>query len=329
MILNYEEISKITYGVENITEENGYFKFFRFSEKELEVYKANKNAPTFEKTRASANVRFSFITDSQKIGFKCKLISGSSREFAYFDLYENGVLKNHIGVEKICDEEIIIDFALSEGKKHIEIYFPWSVEALIRDFELDDNSYVESVSRKGKMLCYGDSITQGYDALFPSFSYANQLSKLLDLDSINKGIGGEVFFPQLIDSAKDEDYDIVTVAYGTNDWAKSSYEVFVSNCKNFFEKLTKKYKSAKIFVITPTWRKDSDIACETGIEHEKIDRIISEICKEYSSLKVIKGRELIPHHLDFYGDRRIHPNDLGDTIYASGIYNKMVKGDNR
>ena len=94
---------------------------------------------------------------------------------------------------------------------------------------------------------------------------------------------------------------------------------------SFFEKLTNKYKDSKIFVITPTWRKDSDMAVEIGIEHEEIDKHISEICKEYANIKVIKGRDLIPHNLDFYGDRRIHPNDLGDTIYASGIYKKILE----
>lgn len=46
---------------------------------------------------------------------------------------------------------------------------------------------------------YGDSITQGYDALFPSYSYINRFSMYLDAFIYNKAIGGDIFRPALIE----------------------------------------------------------------------------------------------------------------------------------
>ena len=48
------------------------------------------------------------------------------------------------------------------------------------------------------MLCYGDSISQGYDAVFPSLSYTNQLARHFDAYSVNQCIGGERFVPELL-----------------------------------------------------------------------------------------------------------------------------------
>ena len=82
------------------------------------------------------------------------------------------------------------------------------------------------------MIMFGDSITHGYDALNPSFSYANRLADLLNADFVNKGIGGERFFPTLAQLKDDIEPDYITVAYGTNDWAHSPKEVFDKNSKH-------------------------------------------------------------------------------------------------
>ncbi len=73
---------------------------------------------------------------------------------------------------------------------------------------------------------------------------------------INKGVGGEVFFPELIMGKDEYNPDCVIVAYGTNDWKRRNKEQFTKNCNEFFNKLVNKYSRAKIFAITPIWRKN-------------------------------------------------------------------------
>lgn len=97
----------------------------------------------------------------------------------------------------------------------------------IKNFKLNSGTYIEPYRYKMKILSYGDSITQGYDALFPSYSYINRFSMYLDAFIYNKAIGGDIFRPALIER-KNFKPDIVTIAYGTNDWSKCTKADFMS-----------------------------------------------------------------------------------------------------
>ena len=51
------------------------------------------------------------------------------------------------------------------------------------------------VRRKYSMISYGDSITHGYDAEYPSLALSSALSRMLGADNTNKAIAGDIFFP--------------------------------------------------------------------------------------------------------------------------------------
>ena len=103
------------------------------------------------------------------------------------------------------------------------------------------------------------------------------------------------------------------------------YDEFQHNCKSFMDRLTRIYKKAKIYVITPIWRGDADMETKMGIPHENIGLVIEDICKAYSNITVINGRQLTPQEPSFYWDTRLHPNDMGFLIYTNNLY-KILKG---
>ena len=49
------------------------------------------------------------------------------------------------------------------------------------------------------MICFGDSITQGYTSKFSSLSYVNQVARALNAEVVNQGIGGYYFNEATID----------------------------------------------------------------------------------------------------------------------------------
>ncbi len=324
MQVDTKTIKAITFGAESITEEDGFLIPSRFTAEELSLYEAYKDADLNRKARGSSHIRFSFVTDSRFLALTCKMASGSSRTYAYFDLYEGGVMRAHLGTEAFESEEMTFSFSLSPGRKHVELYFPWSVQVKIAGLTVDDNAEITPRSRRGQIIFYGDSITQGYDAKFPSLSYANKIARLLHMDSINKAVGGEVFFPELLGGAVPHTPDIVFAAYGTNDWNNSPYDAFLTNCKVFFAKLTTLYPKSKIYVITPLWRGDAAKEVPMAIAHTEVDGIIEEICRAYTNITVICGRELVPHSTHFLADARLHPNELGFLLYATGLYKKIT-----
>lgn len=320
MKLSFDDIKNIVFGSEK-TSQGDYISFYRFSEKEKLAYSSSEGFTN--KTYATAGIRFDFYTDASSISFDYKMIRASSRNFAIFDIYINGIF-----TDAITHLDVEVEFTdsyrkkLPEGKKRITIFLPNLYSMQIKNFVLEDATVLEPYEYKMKIVSYGDSITQGYDARFPSYSYINQLSIKLDAFVYNKAIGGDIFRPDLLEN-KAFMPDIVTVAYGTNDWVKSSREEFSYNMRTFIKNIAMNYTTSKIFVITPIWRRDYDKIVPLGTLDEVVNAISNE-CVKYSNIKVITGTDCLPHTDLLFSKDGVHPNDLGMLTYSSNLYKKIL-----
>ena len=214
------------------------------------------------------------------------------------------------------------NFELSGEGKVITVYFPWSAITLVEEISIDDNSYIEPVKPDKKILVFGDSITQGYDALRPSNRYASKISERLNAEEYNKGIGGERFFPELSYLKEPFMPDYIIVSYGSNDWFHSDAQTFVTKCTEFYRNLTDNYPGVKTFAISPIWREDCKDERPFG-EFEKVDQYVSEITAEYDNVTVVRGLDFVPHDIKYYADLRLHPNDEGFEFYAKNLYEKI------
>ena len=320
MILNYDQIRGITHGAVRVEEQNGAIRFLRFTEAQQEAYRLASPDDFYKKTFATASVRLSFVTDSQFLGLQYRMTKSSSRAFGWFDVYEDGVLIAHFGGEIDTVLEGREEIPFSAGEKKVEVYFPWSAAAEIVAMELADGAVVRPVEKQITLLSFGDSITQGYDAMYPSRSYQNRLADLLGATCVNKGIGGETFFPALLDSEEDIQPDLITVAYGTNDWSKTDRPTYEQNCRNFYEKLAKRYPTAKIIAITPIWRADNTKQTPFNAPLSEAIKMIEEICSQIPGVSVIHGGTFTPRLPEFYSDGYLHPNDMGFGFYAENLY---------
>ena len=324
MILNTAKVKEITRGVAFTDEKDGYLHFNRFSKPQLKAYEVQTRSADFaRKSLAASGVRFEFSTDSKTLTFAGKVWGGSSRNFFYFDVYVNDALCAHVGEDKNGEYDVSYTIELGEGKKNVRVYFPWTAKVALNKIEVDDGAFVEPAPKKPIMLCYGDSITQGYDAIYPSYSYVSILADRMGVEAIDKAIGGERFCPDLLEEAEDLDPKYITVAYGTNDWSKADRSVFEKTCKEFYERLSALYPNAKIFAITPIWREDHiRRQAENGCFFE-ISEFIGKVCEKLDNVCVIEGYNLAPHLPEFYSDKYLHPNDLGFMVYGNNLYEKI------
>jgi len=334
MKLSFQQMQSITLGVERMAESERGVDFFRFTQEQEALYQ-ERSADFYKKSFASAGVQLRFRTDSRNLGLEITVSSGSSRSFFCVELFVNG--KRADTLTNFCVEEMtgnytqkacpLGDFAktftLGEGEKEVCLYLPWSTKTTIRALTLDDGAMVTPVKPQKRMLCFGDSITHGYDALFPSNHYTVQLAKLWDAEACNKAIGGEKFFPALAAARSTFQPDVITVAYGTNDWSLCSEEEFKSQCLAFYESLSRAYPNAKIFAITPVWRKDWREEKAFG-DFSKIAEDIKNIVKDYKNITYINGFEFIPQDENYYADLRLHPNDKGFDCYFRNLYKQIV-----
>ena len=330
MKLNLEQIKAIATGAVRITETESGFRFCRFTAEQEELYK-EKRPTLWEKCLAPSGVKLRFCTDSKHLRLTGWTDKATARQYYAIDVYKNG---EKLGDIKNFDPEKLVglyttttwdlggfagSFDLGDGEKEICIYLPWSVAAALTTVELDDGAAIVPVKRPKKLLCFGDSITHGYDARYPANKYATRLAAMLDADEYNKAIGGEIFQPWLAAAGDDIAPDYITVAYGTNDWSACQPDAIIRNCTGFYENLAKSYPNTPIFAITPVWRKDQTPDKPAG-PFSFAEETIRETVRDLPNVTVIRGYDLIPHEENNYGDLRLHPNDDGFAHYAANLF---------
>lgn len=335
MKLNIEQIKSITHGAHKIWQEADGFHFSRFTEEELKLYSLT---PYAQKSLSTSGIKLCFKTNSPTLKLSINVTPGTTRTYFAVEVWVNGKINGCI--KNFKDEELAGklyppmqfelgqyegEFNLAGGEETlVKVVLPWSVILSFNSIELADNSTLQPVETSFKMLALGDSITHGYDTLYPSNSYAERTAQKLDAEIYNKAIGGEIFFPALSALKVPFKPDIITVAYGTNDWNSCDKYVFQKNCSAFFENLCRNYPDTPIFAITPLWRKEHTEERVLG-EYSFIEKYITEVCSKYPNITVIRGFDIIPHDESLFADFRLHPNDNGFAIYADYLYKEISK----
>ncbi|MBD2844303.1 SGNH/GDSL hydrolase family protein [Paenibacillus sp. IB182496] len=296
----------------------------RFTERQLDVYAAQEAQG--KRSRCSAGVVMKLRTDAERLKLSV-VFQGAARDYAAFDLYVNGRGIVSEGIESFEGQSAVrveLSFAIpllpgERGKRNaLRIVFPQNVETLLLGVEVSAGAVVEPVAKHPRrLLSLGDSITQGMDGRHAAYSYPVQVADFLEMDLLNQGVGGYVFDPDSLDPALAEHYpaDLITVAYGTNDWNRG-YErrEFESIVSNYLDKLISIYPNVPIYVITPIWRRVAEEQRSLGNLHD-VAAIIAAVAARCAQVKVIDGYGLVP------GDERVfadgtHPNDEGYTHYA-------------
>jgi len=334
MKLNLQQLQLIATGAAYVEQTAEGVEFHRFTRQQEALYEV-RSAEFFRKCFAPSGVQLRFRTDSKHLGLKTEVFRSSTRRYYAVEVRINGerldTIDNFRNVEvpqNYTTKEFALEpqekvFDLGDGEKDVQILLPWSVRTVLKEMTLDDGASLIPVKAKHKMLCYGDSITHGYDAMYPSNKYITKLAAFLDAEEHNKAIGGEVFFPELAASGENFVPDYISVAYGTNDWSKCEFDVVIDNCTRFFEALHNAYPTSRIFAITPIWRKDG-AQPKRGVEFAKVEELILSATAKYDNITVISGYDLVGHDPNLFADLRLHPNDEGFGQYAVNLTAKVA-----
>lgn len=322
--LNFELIKLLAHGIARMEEKDGKISFFRFTKEQQDLYKT-VSLDFFIKSFSTSGISLEFETDSDNLSLSVSISRGSSRTFFTHSVFVNGTRIGDLSGDIGDNENVLYEkaFKLEKGMKKIRILFPWSVASSLVALKLDDKATVLPIEKKQKVLMFGDSITQGYDAACPENAYAVKIAELFDAEARNKGIAGECFFPEL--AARKENFkpDLITVAYGTNDWKYSTKKQFEINSQLFFTNLRKSYPDVKIIAFTPIWRVDIGADYKSGVELEYIAQHIKQVAKTVPDMDVIDCMEFVPHNPQFYQTDGVHPIDSGFAYYANNLWNKI------
>ena len=332
MKLNYEQIKDITRGADNVRFEDGEYHFYRFNDEEIEFY---KTSPFYTKAFATSDVEMEFETDAVSLSLKgIARVAVSYRTWYTLEVFVNGerigTIQNFEG--EMNNDKLFAEFPLGEfeksfdlgsGKKIVRIVFPQFADVALYGVELGDATFVIPVRPAKKMFFYGDSISHGYDAQYPSNKYTALTARMLGVEGYNKAIGGEVFQPLLAAAKSNFSPEYISVAYGTNDCG-TTREVFLKNSREFYENLSRNYPNAKIFALSPIWRIGVDKECTVGSFFD-VEPQIKAVAESLPNVIFVSGFDFVPHDTEYFYDRHLHPSDEGFRLYAENLVAAIKK----
>lgn len=308
MELTPEQIKGIVVGaVDRLETERGLL-FTKYTQKQHAAWK--KAAPELlANVEASTGIRLDFQTDSENVTFH---VAGGKK----YELLVDDFLTEQYR----CEGENASFFAKlgRPGQmKRVTFTMPSHQDpGYIRGVTLDDGAIFSRHCFDRKLLFLGDSITQGWNATFDTLSYAYQVSRALNAESVIHGNGGTFYEPTAMDDMGFE-ADTVIVALGTNDFDRfDSPEEIGSRAKAYLQLVKTQFSQAKIYVITPIWRQDWQEVKKCGSFGQCRETIAA--AAQSLELEVIDGLKLMPHFPEFMADP-LHPNDLGFSLYAKNL----------
>ena len=319
MRLTLEQIKSVAFGALSIEEQADGIHFHKCTKKQEMAFAAFSDG-FLERAKTTTCVCLDFHTTSKHLAFS----SASGRKF---EVYLDNLLRRQFDCDVLraegrCAELDLTDVLGGEADEiRVTLVFPSHSIGVLEYVELDDGATVVPHEFDRKLLFLGDSITQGWDSKYDSFSYAWRVSRFFNAESVVQGIGG-AFFHETVFDTFDFDPDTVIVALGTNDFAKcSTMEELRTNASAYLSMVAKAYAKKQVFVISPVWRADQMKTMGTFFDAREV--IVEEIKK--SGLRHINGLSLVPPMEEFMADERLHPNDLGFSLYAENLIAQMIK----
>ena len=180
------------------------------------------------------------------------------RNFGGVDLLRDGVVVGHSFRDQIQrgDDVAFTITVDDDGSDHRwELWLPLTLAGPLAIAV--DGEVTPAPAESRRLLTIGDSITQGMVANGPAGSYAALLARTLGADLRNHGIGGHIFDPEIVTDTGDWQPHLVTVAYGTNDWAGGhTRERITTNASELLTAIRCAHPQSPIVLVTPLWREN-------------------------------------------------------------------------
>ena len=306
-LTNAELVSIAVGSVYHNEDENGNLHLYRCLQEQMDAYlKLSDNLG--EWSGRTNGVRLDFVTNSSLFSFK--VVVGKK-----YELFVNGVKTDHI--ELASGEIFTKELDISNGENRLTLIYPSHEAGVICEVALSDGASFRRYNHTygKKILFMGDSITQGWDTVSDSNSYAYQVSLRYDADTVIFGVGGAYFHESIVPSVDVYQPDIVLVAFGANDFGRG-IEALEKNMHEFLDKLLVVYKNAQIIGLTP-------ISGRSGYSDARspFREMINNIYDEYGIEYIDCSRMVLPLE-DNFADR-YHPNDKGYCEMADNLIPKL------
>lgn len=307
---------KYCFGVEEIIHSDDRCIFERFP-KPISEYLDAKSEHSRTRAHCPSSVKLRFISNTKKIKIKLQY-GGPARPFFKGVLVTNQQEFSFGPDEKQESWEGIIYNSPETNRQTFEIFLPHLCITELLSIEIDSDANIEPAPlAQYQWLAFGDSITQGIVVPLATQSYVGLVCKSLDADVRSISVGGATLDEELamFESCDQDQFDFISIAYGTNDFALSiPLDTFQNNARKLIESLNEKSLRPIVLISPLTWANREE-PNDKGLYLEAYRDILSPLASQYENVHLLNGSELIPNHSKYFSDD-VHPNEEGFLLYA-------------
>ncbi len=277
-------------------------------------------------TRAvcTAGVRLALRTDSPEIQIGLQY-ARSCRPLSQCDVFIDGQPAAPIAPAPDA-ADCAATVSLPGGAPHaVEIHLPHCREVFISKLAVADGASAAPLPRlRTRWLALGDSITQGMAATSPALAWTAQAARHLGWDLHNLGVGGAVAQSALGRLALELPWDIVTVAFGVNDFNQDRpLEEIQAETHTLLETLLQR-PQAEIYLLTPVPWAGRTAPNNLKLYLEDYRRALRQAAAGLPRVTVIEGAALLDDREELFADK-VHPNDAGMAQFAERLSGHLLR----
>jgi len=202
--------------------------------------------------------------------------------------------------------------------RSFDLWLPHMCQCDVMEIDAGDAEIVPLPRPAVRWLVYGDSITQGMETPLPTDTVIGRCARALDAEVFNLAIGGAQFERVLADTFPDGAFDLVSVAYGANDFHYNMpIETHVQSIQRFIDACRRKLPDTPIVLITAV---NDVLPGRKNASGDTLDdfRRGLQVFRNQPRIMVIPGETLVPPEKQYFIDD-VHPNGLGFKRYAQNL----------
>ncbi len=280
---------------------------------------SRRREPFYLRAICGGGISIGFCSEAKTVTLAYK-ITENVRDYAYVDIVVDGVLAKTVNLEE-KEGELTLEIP-GAGMRETEIFLPHLAQLWFRKIQ-PDAPYAPIPEKEKLWVFIGDSITHGMQTEHPSMTYPVLSSRILGCDYVNMGVCGGTFYADDIDSCG-KTPDILSVAYGTNDWKQAKdKESFRRQAADTIARITETFSCKNMYAILPLWRKDSG-EVYGGMTFAEMHAVLREEYEKYPFITVLDGTTLVPPMPDFFHDG-VHPVTAGFLHFAMELTKHINK----
>ena len=206
---------------------------------------------------------------------------------------------------------------------HVRIWLPSLIGCAIRNLRAD--GFVEPVEARPSLLVLGDSISQGFIAGDPAWSWPAILARKTQRDLVNQALGGQVVQPGSLGGMRNVPTpDAIVVEFGANyRYEPCAHAVVERDIHRYLSEIDTLWHEVPTWVMTPIWHDEDAWPTHPRSCYWDVAQMLACTAEAYEQMRLVDGLALMDADAALMADGFEHPNRAGAAQIAERLLEMM------